>query len=340
VTGEISDLDRNECFRLLRAAGLAHTSETTIEAMEGGVWNNRLRHITEDKWQFAMKRFQPQIADSPMYNPPPISAEVRARSSINAQLAAQQLLATDSARVPGIIAATECAFLMDYVHDASSLFEALSCGTVELDSLSESLANVLAKLHATNAPLMSRFCRNPMVPYKSSLQYGSIQQSTCRAESLRELEDEIVNPSAAAQRFCHGDFNSRNILLDSNGGVHIVDFEHAGLSHPTYDLAYLLSEIVIWQLAWPALQSVFVSRFLAEYRRSTPVPLDAFSTLWKHVAIHILYRFDGPSSSRWTGYVSETVESRCRSVARTILQDPSSSGLHLQIPNTVQEEIS
>lgn len=63
----------------------------------------------------------------------------------------------------------------------------------------------------------------------------------------------------------HRDFHSKNLMLDSQGRMGLIDFQDALMGPPTYDLASLLGD-AYWEIA-PSLQDELIIRFLEQSRR-------------------------------------------------------------------------
>uniref|UniRef100_UPI003D8BC2CA aminoglycoside phosphotransferase family protein n=1 Tax=Gordonia sp. B7-2 TaxID=3420932 RepID=UPI003D8BC2CA len=320
-------LDANsarECAHLINAIGLDPT-DARARRINSGVWNNTVVEIEIHDLLFYFKKYHPFEGIS-QYAPPPISPRNRARVAQVAQnVAAACLKPDESGRslTPAILAATPTAFLMAAVIDSTELMTHLRSGLCPTTVVSE-LAPALARFHSarqenSSAEILARAAefRN----YKLDLQYYS---QSLRLDPTRA---EIVRKSADAYRLkqhalVHGDLNTKNILVAANGSLGVIDFEQSHLGSPAYDLAFILSELVIFSRNFPIRKNAELSRDFVDCYLTTINSSDSFefavdATI--HLAVQILYRFNGPSAPVWTGYVRRDVVQPTLNAALSLL---------------------
>ena len=97
--------------------------------------------------------------------------------------------------------------------------------------------------------------------------------------------------------FVHGDFSPKNILL-GDGGLFVIDFEVAHVGNPLFDVAFLISHLMLKSIRLPALSSLYrdcAARFLAAYSRSAPRLTPVDSELGLQVGCLLLARTKGKS---------------------------------------------
>ena len=97
--------------------------------------------------------------------------------------------------------------------------------------------------------------------------------------------------------FVHGDFSPKNILL-GDGGLFVIDFEVAHVGNPLFDVAFLISHLMLKSIRLPALSSLYrecAARFLTAYSRSAPRLAPLESELGIQVGCLLLARTEGKS---------------------------------------------
>jgi len=119
----------------------------------------------------------------------------------------------------------------------------------------------------------------------------------------------------------HGDFSPKNVVVGDDGWW-ILDFEVAHLGAPVFDIACLLSHLLLKAAAMPehAAQLAFAGRdFLAGYRTAGPArPVS--TNLGRQIGCLLLARVDGTSP---VDYLDETTAQRVRRVAVQALTSES-----------------
>ncbi len=118
-------------------------------------------------------------------------------------------------------------------------------GTSELGAVGRAVGAAIARLHAAPSP--------PAVgehPARSELEvtlrwlrlarsHGVLPQDAPVADSVRLLR-RLLSESASRPAYLHRDLHDKQILLDGDGGVGVVDLDLAAVGEPALDLANLL----------------------------------------------------------------------------------------------------
>ncbi len=109
-----------------------------------------------------------------------------------------------------------------------------------------------------------------------------------------ELSVEINNliEELTEKRTClvHGDFSPKNMLVEKNGSIVLIDYEVAHWGNPVFDLAYCLGHLMLkaWHLNRPDQLLNLISVFIANYKGKV-------SNLLPHLGLMLLARMDGKS---------------------------------------------
>ena len=94
------------------------------------------------------------------------------------------------------------------------------------------------------------------------------------------------------QKTClvHGDFSPKNMLVEKNGSIVLIDYEVAHWGNPVFDLAYCLGHLMLkaWHLKKPDEILELISVFLANYKGRV-------DNLLPHLGLMLLARMDGKS---------------------------------------------
>lgn len=151
----------------------------------------------------------------------------------------------------------------------------------------------------------------PFKRFKIELQYVQLLPLLDRSKR-RSSEDFIQRYLASDEMAVHGDLNSRNILVGPGAGVSIIDFEQGHLGEGVYDLAYLLSELVIRRLADDVEPRPVVEQYFSSYRRHFSDDADLARRFFIHLGFQTLYRLVGPSRAVWSGHLGERELTRVR----------------------------
>lgn len=134
------------------------------------------------------------------------------------------------------------------------------------------------------------------------------------------IEDLRMNRSCLA----HGDLSPKNILTGPGpSDVCVIDFEVAHIGDPAFDVAFLISHLLLKSVHLPALSDRLddaVCRFVAAYSQqvSREVPIAPNRTL-RYVGALLLARVLGKSPAE---YLSPSGRQHAWSLGTTLLRDP------------------
>lgn len=322
-------LDREiseHCLSLLKSIdGISDTQPIAMRPVEAGVWNNSIVEIRTQEKIYYFKAYR-KFAEIPNYSPPDISATQRASVAQLAQSAAEETFVRGYRLVPKILASDDTAFVMEAIPSTGHLLDYLREGHCPA-SVTEVLPFALAKFHSDTRT--KNYATTPLGDvrfrdYKLDLQYYLPAQLVGgeRGRVIKSLADDYRK-----QRACivHGDLNSMNVLFTPEGNVQVIDFEQAHLGSPSYDLAFILSELHITSMQFSehaefrGVGKNFVTRYFEALQGFDEDTIAKEATL--HLATQVLYRFNGPSHKVWTSHVNEPTKRVALKHAAELLTD-------------------
>ena len=114
-----------------------------------------------------------------------------------------------------------------------------------------------------------------------------IQKYPELSSDINKLIDELT-----LEKIClvHGDFSPKNMLVQKNGEIVLIDFEVAHWGNPVFDLAYCLGHLMLkaWHLKKYEELLSLIRAFLDSYKGKV-------SNLLPHLGLMLLARMDGKS---------------------------------------------
>lgn len=120
----------------------------------------------------------------------------------------------------------------------------------------------------------------------------------------------------------HGDFSPKNVLLGEDG-LWVIDCEVAHHGDPIFDVAFMLSHLILKAIARPPLaaaQQAYASAFHAAYQDAIPESLTRPGTsLLRHVGCLLVARVDGKSPVE---YLDEGARTRARELGTVLAVTP------------------
>ena len=128
--------------------------------------------------------------------------------------------------------------------------------------------------------------------------------------------------------FVHGDFSPKNVLL-GDGGLFVIDFEVAHVGNPLFDVAFLISHLMLKSIRLPALSSLYrecAARFLTGYSRSAPRLAPVESELGLQVGCLLLARTEGKSPVE---YLLPPAQARAFELGSSLSHAPNHSSVGL-----------
>lgn len=322
---------------MIQVARLLWPSPQQIEPVTGGLFNRVLK-VTSPAGTHYLKRFT-EAALSSDFPPLPTRAAQRCLVACSwhdmASRAAAMHAGTPPLNVPALVAIqSEYDVIAMDAAAGMPLYERLQApGThttttaagqdprIELPL--RSIARWLGRLHAL--PLQPRdsllAASRPFKAFKIELQYARLVDELpphLHRAALAFIHDYLVLEAEPV----HGDLNSRNVLVDAENGVSVIDFEQGHCGEGCYDLAYLLSEYVIRALRHDRDPLPLVARAWDHYASAR---LLADPPAWRrrlhlHLAFQCLYRLVGPTRAVWTGHLDDTAGRRVRAWSLGMLE--------------------
>jgi aminoglycoside phosphotransferase (APT) family kinase protein len=131
----------------------------------------------------------------------------------------------------------------------------------------------------------------------------------------------------ARRRTClvHGDFSPKNVLVGGKD-LWVIDFEVAHYGDPAFDLAFLISHLLLKAVALPSSQAgllACVERFDGAYRSAAaPLALARPEYILGQVGCLVLARVDGKSPVE---YLDDAQRRRARMLAFSLITSPPGS---------------
>ncbi len=113
-----------------------------------------------------------------------------------------------------------------------------AAGSADLEAYAERAASLLARLHRLDPPTDVRRVL-PKVQVEGEIARLSSLARTCSDRGLVEALDELAQIEVEAYPLCvlHGDLEAGRLYVDARGVTAVVDWEHAALGDPRWDLA-------------------------------------------------------------------------------------------------------
>lgn len=300
-------------------------NSAAIYPVEAGVWNNYILKIEISGKTYYFKEYR-KLVDIPNYTPPNISARKRANIAYAAQSMASNTFKNGYRLTPNILSYDDTAFIMEAIPETNHLLSYLSRGECP-DSIIKDLPMGLAAFHTPASSKVreaSLWRDNRFRNYKLQLQYynGIEQLSSYQGKIIKRFTDDYKKISRC---IVHGDLNSKNILLASDEKAYVIDFEQAHLGSPAYDLAFILSELYIASIMFTNniyfqdLCRVFAERYLNSLQGYDTPAIAREATI--HLAMQVLYRFNGPSRAVWTSYVDKSSKQEATERVKSFITD-------------------
>lgn len=128
---------------------------------------------------------------------------------------------------------------------------------------------------------------------------ASAQANPAYAQVMLHAADELTS---VRRSLVHGDFSPKNVLVGAIGSPWVIDFEVAHLGNPVFDVAFLLSHLLMKSVHLPGSThalTVAAQQFWSAYRARAG---DAFlneSQVCRHVACLLVARVFGKSPAEY-----------------------------------------
>ncbi len=247
-----------ELLPALQRMGLCRPdAPVKFTALTGGVSSLIVKVETADQ-VFCVKRALPQLKVAALWEAP-----VRRNRDEVAWLTFARDVSPTS--VPHVLGEDEqdCIFAMSYLPaDNHTVWKQQLLEGVVNPSMALAMAQLLARLHATSADNLD-LCRSfdhdddfvaiRLSPY---FLFTAEKHPSC-ADALNRL---VTQTLAHKKVLIHGDVSPKNILIGPNGPV-LLDAECACWGDPAFDLAFVLTHLMLKSVWRPALAEAYLSAF-------------------------------------------------------------------------------
>jgi len=144
-----------------------------------------------------------------------------------------------------------------------------------------------------------------------------------RPELNAAIEEFIQRMQATRLCLVHGDYSPKNILVGS--GLWVIDFEVAHYGDPAFDVAFMLSHLLLKRLHIPQKASeleLCAKAFWGAYEGVTPRLCPSAEYVLGHVGCLMVARVDGKSPVE---YLTEAERETARRIGSNLLLDPPSN---------------
>ena len=233
-----SERDDDDLRDLLRADGFLRHPTASITHLTGGV-SSTVVLITDGERQFVMKRALPKLR---------VSADWYADVSRNHFESEFLALVAElcPGAVPRILGTGRGYFLMEFCGDGFSNWKGLLFSGVCDFSHSTRAAKVLATIHrmtSCNSEIAERF--------ETGANFHQLRTEPyllTTASKHRDLEPLFLAQALSLEKtrecLIHGDYSPKNLLM-SEDGIMILDAEVACYGDPAFDIAFLLTHLLL-----------------------------------------------------------------------------------------------
>jgi aminoglycoside phosphotransferase (APT) family kinase protein len=320
------DLDEENIVAYLSSRGFASAEGTKVLQLGGGV-SNVVLAVGEGPGSIVVKQALPRLRVADEWLAPRERAliEAEALDLVNQITpgAAPRVLDRDTER---------CALVVERAplgwEDWKSL---LLAGTID-PKVGARLGSVLSSWHnatfqvSTLSPLF--FDREPFEALRIDPYYRTV------ARRLPLMSRRVLRyvDETQARRLClvHGDFSPKNVLVGPEPQLWVIDFEVAHLGDPAFDVAFLLSHLMLKSLHRPELAAEYdrcAVEFASTYEAGARAELaPSWEYVLGHVGCLLLARVEGKSPAE---YLSAEERSQAQKFGEILVSGPPQSPVDL-----------
>jgi aminoglycoside phosphotransferase (APT) family kinase protein len=240
--GPLQDSEEQAAFlRRLRSDGIIHDRKATLVPLCGGV-SSDIYLVEEYGARFVVKRALAKLKVSEDWFAD-TSRNFRERDCL------QYLQQVLPGSVPKIIASNDGYFVMEYLDEGFANWKQLllagRCDPIHAVHAGRTLGQI-HRLSTGDPELASRF--NSWEPFCQLRVDPYLLATGRRHPALREyFEREASRLGAPGQCLVHGDFSPKNLLIAGDRLV-VLDCEVAWYGDPSFDLAFLLTHLLLKSL--------------------------------------------------------------------------------------------
>ena len=184
-------------------------------------------------------------------------------------------------------------YMMTFVRDASDTWKSQMMRGVFNPESAKSAAVLLRKIHEFSPKIDEKY-QSEFKDQSFFIQLRIEAFHRFLIQKYPELQSDITKliDELCLEKTClvHGDFSPKNMLVQDNGQIVLLDFEVAHWGNPVFDVAYCLGHLMLkgWHLNKKNeifnLISLFLDNYESEVRNLIP-----------HLGLMLLARMDGKS---------------------------------------------
>lgn len=327
AAGQSQLLDRTTVVPYLRARGLVDDVPTQVHELDGGI-SNTVLSVESPGRSWVVKQSLPQLRVAQLW----LAKQERTLNEARGLTVAARLT---PGHVPAVVDVDPDRFVLVIERAPAGLavwkdllLQRTDDGAMGHEGVAATLGRVLGTWHAVTAtdPGLVDDLDDPEA--FEQLRVGPYHRAT--AQALPDVRDAVMAAAdrMASRRIClvHGDFSPKNILTDGTV-TWVLDFEVAHRGDPDFDVAFLVTHLLLKAVHRPSRWSTYqrmASAFVASYAQAAQPLVEAGlqsppEQLSLHVAALLLARTDGKSPAAYlTGPERDVV----RRTGRRLLTEP------------------
>lgn len=305
----------------LAARGLlAPGAHVAVAPLAGGV-SSEVVAASGPELRVVLKRALPRLRVTEEW----LADERRLRIETRALRIAGELA---PAAVPAVLDFDEETGILVLEHAPSDLLnwrDELLAGRIDAAPASE-LGRLLALWHhetSGTAALADLADRKAFVQLRIDPFYKTVAaRHQLVAAGVERLIEELLTASVC---LVHGDFSPKNVLANGRS-LRVLDWEVAHLGEPVFDLAFLLTHLVLKAVHRPAAAGHYRAAAAAFLEGYGDGPGRGSAALTAHIGCLLLARVDGKSPA---GYLDETGRARTRVLGLELVRFPPRAPLEI-----------
>ncbi len=306
-TAELLDAGTVEAYVRRRGLTRAHTLEVT--RLGGGV-SNVVFAVAGSDIRAVVKQARPKLDVAEEW----LAGQDRALTEADALRVARVILGP---AVPAVLDVDTASFAITIERGSSLSIDwksELLSGSIEPARALE-LGRLLRNFHQSTGlleELAERFGQEVFRQLRLDPYYetSAIRNPTL-SKAIRRLENELSH----GQCLVHGDFSPKNVLVGGDGGLMIIDFEVAHWGNPVFDVAFMLSHLVLKSIHMPARASALLQCARAFGEAYEVVD----SSIYAQVGALLIARIDGKSPVE---YLDHAGRQTTRELGTALLLEP------------------
>lgn len=308
----------------LRRRGLiGHDESVTVRELSGGV-SNVVLAVSGEEHALICKQSLPQLRVSDIW----LADRTRILAEAEALALTKELT---PAHVPSVLDSDDqrCTLSIEHAPPGWTDWKVrLLAGHIDR-RIARLLGHVLARWQNSTqdgAALGDRLRRYEAF---DQLRIDPYHRTVARRHPEQAAAIEAVIAEMAGRRRCltHGDFSPKNVLVDPRGdGVWIIDFEVAHLGDPAFDVAFLLSHLLLKSLHLPdrleELAGCGLDFAAAWGSEVDPALHPGWPAIARQIGCLLLARVDGKSPAE---YLGPDARRQAFALGSAMLADPSAT---------------